>query len=261
MANNNALNAPIPFDLSKGGTGDSLTASNGGIVYSTASAMAFLAGTATANQMLMSGATAAPSWSTATWPSTTTANQILYSSATNTVSGISTANSSVMTTNSTGIPGFVGPLTNGQVIVGSTGATPVAATITGGTGITVTNGAGTITIASNQIDPVWNVVSGTTQTMVINNGYIANNASLVTLTLPSTAAVGSEVNVVGLGAGGWKIAQNASQLIHLGDAVTTTGTGGSLASTNQYDAIHLVCVVANTTWTCVNGPQGNITVV
>lgn len=40
-------------------------------------------------------------------------------------------------------------LTNGQLLIGSTGAIPSAAAITAGTGIAVTNGAGTITIASN----------------------------------------------------------------------------------------------------------------
>lgn len=39
--------------------------------------------------------------------------------------------------------------TNGQLIIGSTGAFPVAATITAGTNITVTNGAGSITIAAS----------------------------------------------------------------------------------------------------------------
>lgn len=38
--------------------------------------------------------------------------------------------------------------TNGQLIIGSTGAFPVAATITAGSGITVTNGAGSVTIAA-----------------------------------------------------------------------------------------------------------------
>jgi len=39
-----------------------------------------------------------------------------------------------------------GPLTNGQLIVGSTGVAPVAAALTAGAGITVTNGAGSITV-------------------------------------------------------------------------------------------------------------------
>lgn len=51
-----------PLGLTSGGTAASLTASNGGIVYSTASAFAVLAGTVTANQCLLSGASAAPTW-------------------------------------------------------------------------------------------------------------------------------------------------------------------------------------------------------
>jgi hypothetical protein len=39
-------------------------------------------------------------------------------------------------------------LTNGEILVGSTGADPVPATITEGTGITVTNGPGSITISA-----------------------------------------------------------------------------------------------------------------
>lgn len=39
--------------------------------------------------------------------------------------------------------------TNGQILIGSTAADPVASTITAGSGITVTNGAGSITIAAS----------------------------------------------------------------------------------------------------------------
>jgi hypothetical protein len=48
--------------LSRGGTNSSLTASNGGIVYSDASSLKILAGTATAGQVLCSGASKTPSW-------------------------------------------------------------------------------------------------------------------------------------------------------------------------------------------------------
>jgi hypothetical protein len=96
--------------------------------------------------------------------------------------------------------------------------------------------------------------------MAVNNAYIANNAALVTLTLPDTAALGSVIEVVGKGAGGWKIAQNASEIIHFGNINTTTGTGGSLASTATYDAIRIVNTVANTEWTVLS-VQGVITVV
>lgn len=106
----------------------------------------------------------------------------------------------------------------------------------------------------------WNAVTTTAQTAAINNGYIANNAALVTITLPATFAVGTTVRVAGLGAGGWKIAQPAGDNIVFGNVGTTAGTAGYLASTNQYDAVELLCVVANTTWAVVSS-QGNIGVV
>jgi hypothetical protein len=167
-------------------------------------------------------------------------------------------NSSSIVVSSSGVVSYAA-MTNGQLIIGNTGGTPTAATLTAGSGITITNGGGTITIASSSGTSTWTVVTGTSQAMAVDSGYISNNAGLVTLTLPSTAAVGSVIQVQGLGAGGWQIAQNASQLIHIGSQVTTTGTGGYLASTNQYDSITILCVVANTTWTVLGGAQGNIT--
>ena len=66
MATNNAINASqaTPMPLAIGGTNGSLTASNGGIFYSTATAGAILAGTATAGLALLSGTSTTPSWST-----------------------------------------------------------------------------------------------------------------------------------------------------------------------------------------------------
>ena len=96
--------------------------------------------------------------------------------------------------------------------------------------------------------------------MSVNTGYIINNgASLVTATLPATAAQGSILSIVGSSSGGWTIAQNSGQTIHLGSSTTTTGVGGNLSSSNQYDSIQLVCVTANTTFVASN-VIGNITV-
>jgi hypothetical protein len=39
--------------------------------------------------------------------------------------------------------------TNGQLYIGSTGLNPVAATLTAGSGVTITNAAGSITIAAS----------------------------------------------------------------------------------------------------------------
>lgn len=102
-------------------------------------------------------------------------------------------------------------------------------------------------------------VTGTSQSMTGDNGYIANNASLVTFTLPSTCAVGKILHVIGYGAGGWKIAQNASQNIYFLDVVSLTGTSGYIASNTAKDSVKLICTVANTTFTVVNS-IGNITI-
>lgn len=59
----------------------------------------------------------------------------------------------------------------------------------------------------------WSQVTGTTQQAASNAGYMANNAAQVTITLPAVPSVGDIVQVSGLGAGGWKIAQNAGQSI------------------------------------------------
>lgn len=105
----------------------------------------------------------------------------------------------------------------------------------------------------------WNEVTGTTQSMAVDNGYITNNAAQVDCTLPPTASVGEVVAITGYGSGGWKISQNAGQTIHFLSDDTTTGTGGSLESTTRYDAIELVCTVTNTDWV-VRSAVGNITI-
>ena len=55
-----------PVALAYGGSNANLTASNGGIVYSGASALAILGGTGTAGQCLLSGSNAAPTWGSCT---------------------------------------------------------------------------------------------------------------------------------------------------------------------------------------------------
>lgn len=56
--------APLPLSFANGGTGAALTASNGGILWSNATTAAILSGTATAGLALLSGSSAAPTWST-----------------------------------------------------------------------------------------------------------------------------------------------------------------------------------------------------
>lgn len=217
--------------------------------------------TATAGQVLQSaGSSADPAFSTATYPATTTINQILYSSSNNTVSGLSTDNKAVLTTGATGIPVLTALATDGQLIIGSTSGVPAAATLTAGTGVSIVNASNSITVNAIGGGLSWTVVTGTTQSAAVNNGYIANNAGQVTITLPATSAVGDTVAVMGINnATGWKIAQNAGNQIFFGTSSTTSGTGGSLTSTATRDVVYLVCVVANGAWNVVSS-IGNITV-
>jgi hypothetical protein len=104
----------------------------------------------------------------------------------------------------------------------------------------------------------WVVVTGTTENMLSNKGYIVNNVGLVTLNLPATSLVGDEIDVLGKGAGGWLIQCGSGQTIVLG--TDTTSSGGTLASTNDKDSLYIVCTVANTEWQVGAAPQGNITV-
>lgn len=75
------------ISMAYGGMNANLTASNGGIFYSTGSEGAILAGTSTAGKILQSGASNAPSWSIATYPSASgSSGNILTSDGTNWIS-------------------------------------------------------------------------------------------------------------------------------------------------------------------------------
>jgi len=88
------------------------------------------------------------------------------------------------------------------------------------------------------------VVTGTTQAVDSNTKYIPTNAALTSFTLPPLCLVGDVVDIVGQGAGGWKLLPNTGQTIQY-QATTATV---SIASAERYDAISVTCVVQNTTW-------------
>jgi hypothetical protein len=110
-----------------------------------------------------------------------------------------------------------------------------------------------------------NVTSGT-QAIVASTGYVTDNATQVTYTLPTSPAFGNIFKITGGVSGAatapWTIAQNAGQQINFGNYSTTVGTGGSLTATLKYDSVELVCVVAGASavWNVLSS-VGNITVV
>jgi hypothetical protein len=100
----------------------------------------------------------------------------------------------------------------------------------------------------------WTKVTGTSQTISVNNGYVINNASLCTLPLPSTSAIGDVIKLMGEGIGGWRISQNTGQSIRVGNLVSTTGTSGKIESytSTPQATVELVCTATNTTWQALN---------
>jgi hypothetical protein len=81
----------------------------------------------------------------------------------------------------------VGPLTDGQLIIGATGAAPAAATLTAGTNISITNAANSITIDAHSGSQVVNVTSldntDSPYTVLSDDYYMSCDVSSGTLTI------------------------------------------------------------------------------
>lgn len=188
-------------------------------------------------------------------------NNISTSGAGNTITidVTGTTNHSLQLGNASGSLTSLGVATNGQLPIGSTGADPVLATLTAGTGISITSGPGSITIASSALTSNWHSIAAS-QPLVENNSYLCSGGGALSLSLPGSSSFGDEIEVVLDGSASWTITQGAGQQIRLGNQTTTLGAGGSLASTAQGDSIRMVCKTGNTLWTVLS-VIGNITVV
>lgn len=237
----------ITYYASSGTTVSGLTGANGSVLVTNNTGVpSMLANPGADRRMFTSANAAIPAWSTSSYADTYAVSTILYASSANTVTGLATTNRASLSTNSTGVPTWLA-LTDGQVVVGSSAGSPAAASLTAGTGISVTPGSNSITIAFTGVSGIaWNNIAGTTQAAAVNNGYIIGNASQTTVTLPATAAIGDTVRIQGKGAGGWILAANSGQTIQVGQSATTTA--GSVTSAAAFDTIEVVCITANTTW-------------
>ena len=101
------------LSLIRGGCGTSLTASNGGILYTNASTCAILSGTATASLPLLSGASTTPTWATIKYPTSATSGGVVYFSSTTVM-----ASSAIMTANAFMTGGGAGTSPNAVAITG-----------------------------------------------------------------------------------------------------------------------------------------------
>lgn len=177
-------------------------------------------------------------------PSTTTINQILFSSASNTVTGLTTADNGVLTTGTTGIPAITALSSNGQLIIGSGAGAPAAATLTAGTGISITNGANSITIAAVAGGITWNS-EATNFNALAQNGYFVT--ATCTGTLPSAPKTGDTIIFyVTNTADVLTIQNNTGQIVQLGTAASSTA--GTCTSNNQGDSITLTYFSTGSVW-------------
>lgn len=91
----------------------------------------------------------------------------------------------------------VGPLTNGQLVVGSTGGVPQAATITAGPGISITNGPGSVTIGTTGAGSgLYSQIMSVTPTMT-STGFIINSGA-GSLTNVATGLTGAATSSTGV---------------------------------------------------------------
>lgn len=132
-----------------------------------------------------------------------------YASSGNTISGLATIASGVLTTDATGALNWRGPLIDGELIIGATGGQPVVNQLTAGSGVSIVNGAGTISIsATGTGGTVTSITAGTGLTGTPNPITLTGTLSL---TVPVTANLGG-TGVISPTAHGILIGQGASAM-------------------------------------------------
>lgn len=257
----NNINTVGTGSITIAGSGSTLTTQLTGltansVLYGLGTATIGLVASGTTGQVLQTNTGAAPTFSTATYPSTTTVSQILYSSSTNVVAGLATANSATLVTTNAGVPVFSGTMTNGQMIIGSTGATPVAGTITstGGT-VAVTVGAGTLNLEVATSGFTWTDTSGAFSALKENGYFITGTA---TGTLPASPSQGDTIKFfVDHASQVLTIQATAGKIIRLGSLVSSSG--GTFVSTLQGDSVELTYRTSDTCWCAIAGFTGTWT--
>lgn len=126
------------------------------------------------------------------------------------------------------VAGKIKSTTGGFVFPDGTIQTTAATAGSGGSGLT------------------YSVVTSNT-TLSPGNAYIANSTSLINFDLPATCAVGENIQVIGMGTGGWRIRGLNNETVFDSQG-NTVSSNAEISSLNRSDSITLTCAVANSTW-------------
>jgi len=244
-----------PVTVPNGGTGAGSFTAHGVMLGEGTSALSVTA-VGTNGQVLLGTSAADPTWVTPTAGTglsiTTNATTLQYALSTpvtaangGTGVGSPTAHTLPVAEGSSAF-NFLGPLTNGQLLIGSTGADPVAATLTAGSNVTITNGAGTITIASSGGGGgglTWNDESTSFSAAATNGYFVTGTASA---TLPASPSQGNTIAFATDATNILTITANTGQTIRVGNNVSASA--GTCANTLRGDSITLVYRSSDTTW-------------
>ena len=168
-------------------------------------------------------------------------------------SGSSLTQYSTLTGGSSNAIVSLGVASNGQLVIGSTGTTPVLSTLTPGAGVTITNGEGSITIAAATEGLTWSAKL-IAFNAVAENGYFVTNA-LGVATLPSGASTGTTIKFSGTVLG-LVVTANTGDTIYIGSA--SSSSGGTATSVAAGASITLTYYSTGTGW-YASGVQGNWT--
>ena len=185
ITSSGTISLSVPVVAINGGTGQTVYTVGDLLYADTMTSLARLADIATGNVLLSGGAGVAPGYGKVSLTGAVSGVLGVANGGTN--SGTALVNNQLMASSGGAIV-EAGALTNGQLFIGNTGNTPTAATLTAGSGVTIVNGAGTITVnATGTGGTVTSVGLSMPSIFTVTNSPVTNSGTL-TVTSNTQAA-------------------------------------------------------------------------
>lgn len=139
----------------------------------------------------------------------------------------------------------VGPLANGELLIGRSGNSPVSATLTAGEGIDITNASGSITIAGEDATAAATagaankgVASFDSSDFSVSSGYVSLAGTVVQqLDADAGSATGNPITIAG-GTGITTSATGSTVTINLNTPVAVTNGGTGLSTVDEGDILY-----------------------